>query len=215
MKIDDNQPLDDPSLNTDDLESNDVDSQQTQPDDQPSAFSQMLAKKRALDRQTASARTEKAPDKGKESSFAAKSGFMPQQPVIHEMSSPVKGVDAKHSVQLPPDLQQLVREISVVMNKAGNEQVHIEMNSNVLKGLQIRIERQQGELAIQFTTDSAQVSTLLSRNIEALSQSLSNLGENGVNIRITGTKDSAKTWDGKFRGSQSGRAAGGYGGGRR
>jgi len=212
MKIDDNQPsIDDASLNADDVESDDIDSQSTQPDDQPSAFSQVLAKKKADDREVNSSRTEKkkeAPRPPNPSSAAA------QQPFIREVSGSVAGIDSKHAVSLPPDLQKLVREISVAMDKAGNEKVQIEMNSNVLKGLQIKIERQQGALQIQFVTDSQQVSGLINRNIEALSQSLSSLGEDNVNVRVTGTREAGKAWDAKFRGQQGGQAQGGFRGGR-
>jgi hypothetical protein len=217
MKIDDNQPpVDDPSLNTDDvdIESDDVDSQSTRSDDEPSAFSQLLAKKKAQDRETASAAASARAEKKKEGPASSSAGFM-QQPIIRDVSGGISGIDKKQAVSLPPDLQQLVREISVATNKAGHEQVHIEMNSNVLKGLQIQIERQNGELAVHFVTDSQQVSGLLSRNVDLLSQSLSSLGEKGVDIRITGTTESAKTWAGKYRGNQGGRGQSGYGGGRR
>jgi flagellar hook-length control protein FliK len=210
MKIDDSQPVDDPSVNTDDMESDDVDSQSTQSDNEPSAFSQLLAKKKAQERDTASPRTEKKREEPKVST----PGFMrPEE--FRNVAGPVGSLEGKRAVAMHADLQQLVREISVVMDKAGNQQVQIEMNSNVLKGLHIRIERQEGALAIQFQTDSQQVSSLISRNLESLSQALSNLGEGGVNIRVTGMKGASKGMDYKHRGNQSGREQGGSGGGRR
>jgi hypothetical protein len=211
MKIDDSQPADDPSVNTDDMETDDVDSQSTQSDDQPSAFSQLLAKKKAQERDSAPTRT----DKKNEDPRLANPGFMrPEE--ARNLAGPVGGLEGKRAVALPADLQQLVREISVVMNKAGNQQVQIEMNSNVLKGLNIRIERQEGALAIQFQTDSQQVSSLISRNLDLLSQSLSSLGERGVDIRVTGLKEATKGADNKYRGDQGGgRGQGGYGGGKR
>ena len=210
MKIDDSQPADDPSVNTDDIESDDVDSQSTQSDDAPSAFSQLLAKKKAQERDTASSRTEK---KGEEARFGNPGLTRPED--FRNVAGPVGSLEGKRTVALPADLQQLVREISVVMNKAGNQQVQIEMNSNVLKGLHIRIERQEAGLAIQFQTDSQQVSSLISRNLDSLSQTLSNLGEGGVDIRVTGMKEASKGMDYKNRGNQSGRGQSGYGGGRR
>ncbi|HMK29060.1 MAG TPA: type III secretion HpaP family protein [Terriglobales bacterium] len=211
MRIDDNQPpLDDPSVNTDDVQSDDIDSGSTQSDQEPSAFSQLLAKKKAQDKDAASARPEKKQEGG---NFAG-SGFMRPE-LVRESSGPVGNIEGKHAVDLPPDLQQLVREISVATNQAGNEQVQIEMNSGVLKGLRVRIERQEGALAIQFQTDSLQVSNLISRNLDSLSEALSNLGEGGVNIRITSSRGSSKGPDFKDRGSQGGRAPGAYGGGRR
>jgi len=210
MKIDDNQPsIDDASLNADEIESDDLDSQSTQSDDQPSAFSQVLSKKKADDREVNSSRTEKK----KEAPRPPNPGSA-QQPFIREVSGSVAGVDSKQAVSLHPDLQKLVREISVAMDKAGNEKVQIEMNSNVLKGLQIKIERQQGTLQIQFLTDSQQVSGLINRNIEALSQSLSSLGEGNVNVRVTGTRDPGKAWEAKYRGQPGGQAQGGFRGGR-
>ena len=210
MKIDDNQPsVDDASLNAEDVESDDIESQSTQSDDQPSAFSQMLAKKKSDERDATSSRTEKKKDAPRQPS----PGFA-QQPFVREASGPVVGIDSKQVVGLPPDLQKLVREISVAMDKAGNEKVQIEMNSNVLKGLQIKIERQQGALAIQFLTDSQQVSGLINRNLEALSQSLSSRWEGSVNIRVTGTRESGKSWESKYRGHQGGQAQGGFRGGR-
>jgi flagellar hook-length control protein FliK len=211
MKIDDSQPVDDPSINTDDMESDDVDAQSTQPDDQPSPFSQVLAKKKAQERDSASTRPEK---KGEESRLASPGFVRPDE--FRNVAGPVGGLESKRAVALPADLQQLVREISVVMNKSGQQQVQIEMNSNVLQGLHIRIERQEGALAIQFQTDSQQVSSLISRNLDSLSQSLSNLGESGVDIRVTSPKEASKGLDNKYRGDQGGgRGQGGYGGGRR
>jgi hypothetical protein len=210
MKIDDNQPsIDDANLNADDVESEDIDSQSAQSDDQPSAFSQVLAKKKSDERDATSSRTEKK----KEAQRQPNPTFS-QQPLIREVSGSVTSIDSKHTVGLPPDLQQLVREITVAMDKAGNEKVQIEMNSDVLKGLQIKIERQQGELQVQFLTDSQQVSGLINRNIDALSQSLSSLGEGGVNIRVTGTREAGKSWESKYRGQQGGQAQGGFRGGR-
>lgn len=219
MRIDDNELPDDPSVSTDDIESDDVDSQSTpstqstqsaQSDKEPSAFSQLLAKKKAQEAQPASARAQKK----EEAQNFANAGFGRPE-LVRETVAPASGIEGTHAVALPPDLQQLVREISVAMDKAGNQHVQIEMNSNVLKGLQIRIERQAGSLAIQFQTDSLQVSNLISRNLDNLSQSLSNLGEGNVNIRVTGSKGAPRGTDSKDRGSQGGRAPGAYGGGRK
>ena len=211
MKIDDNQPsIDDASLNADEVESDDMESQSTQADDQPSAFSQMLAKKKGDDREATASRTEKK----KEAPRQPSAGSAQQQPLLRELSGSVASIDSKRAVSLPPDLQQLVREITVAMDKAGNEKVQIEMNSDVLKGLQVKIERQQGALAIQFVTDSQQVSGLINRNLESLSQSLSSLGEGSVHIRVTGTRDAGKSWESRYRGQQGGQAQGGFRGGR-
>src|SRR5262249_54402452 len=126
MRIDDNQPPDDPSVNTEDMESEDVDSQSaqsTQSDDEPSKFSQLLAKKKSQDRDSQFPRAEKKNDN---TNFAA--GLMRPE-LVRDGSGAVSGIEAKRVVALPADLQGLVREISVAMNKAGNQQVQIEMNS--------------------------------------------------------------------------------------
>jgi hypothetical protein len=88
-------------------------------------------------------------------------------------------VQSKSPVQVPPELQGLVREISSLVNVKGNQQVNIELNSNVLKGLHIQIERQKdGAIAIQFQSSSEAVTQLLSRNVDALSQGLIDRGVN-------------------------------------
>src|SRR5579883_2748722 len=164
MRIDDNELPDDPGVDTDDMEPEAVDSALTpsalsaQSDKEPSAFSQLRAKKKD------------------ESGKFANAGLARPE-LVREAAGTIAGVESKRAVALPADLQQLVREITVRLNKEGLQQVQIEMNSNVLKGLHIQIERQAGNLAIQFQTDSLQVSSLITRNLESLSQSLSNLGK--------------------------------------
>jgi hypothetical protein len=214
MKINDTQPPDDDStVNTDNLDSDDVDSSSNSGDDQPSAFSQMLAKKREADREGLQSQR----GKGMQSGSNLEPGATSFQAFDQARNAPaaVAAMDSKHVVALPPDLQQLVREISVAANQAGNQQVHIEMNSTVMKGLQIRIERHEGTLAIQFQSQSDQVTSLLSKNVEALSQGLMNLGERAVEIRVAGPKDFAKGSDFRNRSGQGGRGGQrGYGGGR-
>ncbi|HZQ94289.1 MAG TPA: type III secretion HpaP family protein [Candidatus Sulfotelmatobacter sp.] len=216
MRIDDNELPDDPGVDTDDMEPEAVDSALTpsalsaQSDKEPSAFSQLLAKKKAQERETTPPRAQKKDESGK---FANAGLARPE--LVREAAGTIAGVESKRAVALPADLQQLVREITVRLNKEGLQQVQIEMNSNVLKGLHIQIERQAGNLAIQFQTDSLQVSSLITRNLESLSQSLSNLGQGNVNIRVTSSKGASRGSDFKDRGGQGGRAPGAYGGGRR
>ena len=106
-------------------------------------------------------------------------------------------VQSKSPVQLPPELQGLVREISSLVNVKGNQQVNIELNSNVLKGLHIQIERQKdGAIAIQFQSSSEAVSNLLSKNMDALSQGLIDRGVNVGDIRVSG-RDSTD-WNAKL-----------------
>ena len=111
--------------------------------------------------------------------------------------APVQGAQ---SVNVPPDLQQLVKEISVVVNSPDHQQVHIELNSNVLKGLHVDIRRQDGAVSIEFRSNSDQVSNLISSNLSVLSQNLQDSGVNVSNIRVSGARDLARTQD--FKGQQ-------------
>lgn len=214
MKINDAQPPDDDStVNTDNLDSDDVDSSSSSSgDDQPSAFSQMLAKKREADREGMQSQRSKSLQSDSNIGTGASSFQVADQ--SRNAPASVAAMDSKHSVSLPPDLQQLVREISVATTKAGNQQVHIEMNSTVMKGLQIRIERHEGTLNVQFQSQSEQVTNLLSKNLDALSQGLMNLGERAVEIRFASPKDVGKASDFRSRYDQGGRGQRGYGGGR-
>ena len=76
--------------------------------------------------------------------------FMQSQPAPFNLAMQPSQVENKHIVTLPPELQHVVREISVAVNDSGRQQVHIELNSNVLKGLHIRVERQDAGVAIRF-----------------------------------------------------------------
>src|SRR5262249_33449183 len=118
-------------------------------------------------------------------------------------------VESQHVVQLPRELQQLVREISVV---AGGNAVNIELNSNVLKGLHIRIEKQNEAVAIQFQSTSEDVARLLSRNLDSLSQGLADRGVNVADIRVAKIQESSNTpsyKSGSKSGSRSGSDSGG------
>jgi flagellar hook-length control protein FliK len=95
------------------------------------------------------------------------------------------------TVEVPPELQQLVREISVVVNAPEHQQIHIELNSSVLKGLQIRIERQQGAIAIQFQSASAAVTRLVSTNLNTLAQGLAERGVNVSDIRVNRSEEAS------------------------
>jgi Flagellar hook-length control protein FliK len=122
-------------------------------------------------------------------------------------------VEDKHIVSLPPDLEQLVHEISVVVNAPGQQQVHVELNSTVLKGLQIRIDRQQGGVAIQFQSSSDEVARLLSKNVDALTQGLADRGVNLADVHIAGPQqtDRGQTSKNQFAGNVRWQGAGGQG----
>jgi hypothetical protein len=151
---------------------------------QPSAFSRALAKKQAV--------AEDGNYGGsKRRSEELDLSLLGVQPDTAEFarSMQVPAVESKHIVQMPVELQQLVREISVV---AGGHQVNIELNSSVLKGLHIRIEKQNGAVAIQFQSNSENVSKLISQNIDSLAQGLSDRGVNVADIRVASAQNDPK-----------------------
>ena len=185
-----------------DVNNQDTSSPDTQKNDQPSPFSKVLAKKQAApedDKRT----------KGESDFNPLLAGIMGGPTPLDRLVEASKA-ESKHVVQLPPDLQSLVTEISIA---SGGREVHIEMNSNALKNLHIRIEKQDGALAIQFQSSSENTARLLSRNIDGLSQSLADRGVNVADIKVTTTQENKK-WSQKQgsksdsqsgKGSQSGR----------
>jgi flagellar hook-length control protein FliK len=211
MKISDSQPpASDPDVN--DVNSEDVDSsQKSTDDDQPSAFSQLLAKKKGPQRDDTPVKRFKG---GEGDRDPMPPGFAQTGKAFDTPLRTVE-IESKHVVALPADLQQLVREISVVVNAAGNQQVNIEMNSDVLKGLHIRIERGDAGVAIQFQSTSDQVSGLLIKNLDALSQGLAERGVSVADIRVESPRESARARDYKGQSNSGGRGQGGRQGGGR
>ena len=170
-----------------------------------SSFSKMLAKKKEAGQD---ANQFQGGAKGRQGEQDPSTlDIMQQQPGLdHSMqTAPVEG---KHIVAVPPELQQLVREISVAVNAQGNKEVQIELNSHALKGLNIRIERQAEGVAIQFNSTSDQISSLLQKNLPALTQGLNERGVAISTINVSGPKEFARSQDSKGRsnfGNQSGR----------
>jgi Flagellar hook-length control protein FliK len=183
-----------------DASSRDVNSGQKQQNDEPSPFSKILAKRQGPTQDNAELSGGKRRGSDLEGMLI---GDVPEQPTFDRCLQ-LSEVEAKHVVQLPPDLQQLVREISVV---AGGSAVNIELNLNVLKGLHIRIEKQNEAVAIQFQSTSEDVARLLSRNLDSLSQGLADRGVNVADIRVTTVQDAAGTLSYKS-GSKSGSGSG-------
>lgn len=198
MKVTDpQQPVNDPDVSVSDADVHTDDKKVSDKSDQdePSPFSRVLAKKREGKQESAETKGEKRTEKNVEGAAPA----LVQEPTRFGQPIQATAVEGKHVVALPPELQSLVREISVVVNAAGTQQVHIELNSNVLNGLHIRIERQGGAVAIQFQSSSDDVARLLSRNADALSQSLADRGINVGDIRVAGPTDSARVASYKSR----------------
>jgi len=167
---------------------------------EPSTFSRVLAKKPTSNQDGADI----------DGNRRSESETNPLAMVTPSQPSPFDGwmepgkIEPKHVVELPQDLQNLVREIAVVN---GGREVHIEINSNVLKGLHIRIEKQDGAVAIQFQSSSEDTARILSRNLDGLSQTLADRGVNVSDIRVTTVQETAKTWSQK-QGSKSGQDSG-------
>src|SRR5579871_3815610 len=207
MRINDAVPNEnDPSVNTDDSDSQ----QTTDAAADSSSFSKLLAKKREAAQETKQFQMDAKAGQGSQNPGGS-TFTLSQQASLDRPLQPA-AVEGPHSVTLPPELQQVVKEISVAVNTAGNQQVHIELNSNVLKGLHIQIERQSDGVAIQFQSTSDQVSSLIERNMPSLSQGLSDRGISVSNINVRGPRDAERGSDGNNRaafGSPRGRQGGG------
>jgi flagellar hook-length control protein FliK len=196
MRISDTQPSsNDTNVKTDSREKDAAEN---------SSFSKMLAKKRDAGQDALLQGGAKGRQGDQDPSTL---GMMQQQPGLEQSMQPAP-VEGKHIVAVPPELQQLVREISVAVNAQGNKEVQIELNSHALKGLNIRIERQAEGVAIQFNSTSDQVSSLLQKNLPALTQGLNDRGVTVSTINVSGPKEFARSQDSKGRsnfGNQSGR----------
>lgn len=161
--------------------------------DGASAFAKALSRKQQSNQEDAQSAGGK-PSKGE----AATPSLMGDPESLQNlMDAPT--VEEKHLVAIPPELQQLVREISVVVNAPGQQQVNIEMNSNVLKGLHIRIDRQDGAVAIQFQSSSDEIARLLTKNVDALADALNERGVTLRDIRIGGPEKADNRQDYKNR----------------
>jgi hypothetical protein len=207
MRINDAVPDEnDPSVNTDDSDSQ----QTTDAAADSSSFSKLLAKKREAAQETKQFQMDAKTGQGSQNPGGSVFTLSQQANLDRPLQS--TAVEGPHSVTLPPELQQVVKEISVAVNTAGNQQVHIELNSNVLKGLHIQIERQDAGIVIQFHSTSDQVSSLIERNMPSLTQGLSDRGVSVSNINVSGPRDAERGLDARNRptfGSQRGRQGGG------
>ena len=204
MRVTDVPPDNDPSVsNTDD-----TNSEQTSTQEENSSFAKMLAKKRAANQEGS---TLDAGAKRQADPNSANIDPMQAQPSGFQSMIQPTAVESKHIVALPPELQQLVREISTGVNSAGNHQVNIEMNSNVLKGLHIRVERGDAGVAIQFQSNSDQVSSLLQNNMSSLSRGLADRGVRVSDISVTSARNASRSQDARNRAypGQTGRQGGG------
>jgi flagellar hook-length control protein FliK len=74
------------------------------------------------------------------------------------------------------NIQGLVQEILVVAQPNGQHSVELQFNSKSLDGLHVKISQEQDQIAIRFSTASASVSELISRNLDQLSDALHRKG---------------------------------------
>jgi flagellar hook-length control protein FliK len=189
MRITGADPANDPNANVD------SNSPRKSDNDATTSFAKVLSKKQQAqdDAQFAGGK----PGKG-DPAMATLTG----EPGPLETPADAPSIEEKHLVPIPPQLQELVREISVVVNAPGQQQVHIELNSNVLKGLHISIQRQDGAVAIQFQSSSDDVATLLAKNSNALADALVERGVTLKDIRIAGpeTTDNRQHYKNPFGG---------------
>jgi len=178
MRIDDSQP----SSSDQAVKSSDRDKSSTD-QNKDSSFSKVLAKKREGKQDDADSKT----GKQKDTDPGLIPGLMGGPQALLEQSMQPTAVQSKSPVQMPPELQGLVREISSLVNVKGNQQVNIELNSNVLKGLHIQIEQQGTGVNIQFISASDSLGAMLTRNMSALAQGLADRGVEVNQLHVTTT----------------------------
>jgi flagellar hook-length control protein FliK len=181
MKIFDAQPpVSDPNPNPEELDAPERD------DDSGPSFSDVLSRKRTDDKDDKNANEDARvkPRHSPSENAATDAKTFEQAKAAFNQPLDVKGAEAPHAVEVPAQLQQLVREISVAVNAAGQHQVQIEMNSEVLKGLHIRIERNDAGVGIQFQSTSEDVGLLVSKNLGSLVQGLAERGVTVAGIQV-------------------------------
>jgi type III secretion system needle length determinant len=117
---------------------------------------------------------------------------------------------------------ELVDKVQVSKSAAGDDRVEIQFNSKTLQGLEVSISQHEGKVSVQFNTANEQVSQMLTQNVQALTQALSNRGvdaEVRVAAPATNASDSGKgNWErdsgrGGRGGSGSGSGSSGGSGG--
>ncbi len=108
-----------------------------------------------------------------------------QPGIVSQSSAPTRSEAA--------DIQALVQEILVVSKPDGQQSVEIQFNSKSLDGLNVKISQEQNQIAIRFSTASASVSELLSRNLDQLSDGLQRKGVQLAPIQVELTSGSTSS----------------------
>jgi flagellar hook-length control protein FliK len=101
-------------------------------------------------------------------------------------------VSAAHAVNVPDQLKGIVDEITVALPQSGPQHVEIQLNSKTLQGLKINITRDQGQVNIQFQTQSPQVASMLEQNQGSLQQALADRNVRVGSVRVAGGSGAGK-----------------------
>jgi hypothetical protein len=140
--------------------------------------------------------------------------------VAPPLSGNIGTVDSGQAVPTNAEalLASLVREISV-QTPAGNlGTVDVQFDSRTLQGLNVRIQKSDGNLNVQFSTSSAAVSQLLTNNVHSLTQALQQRGYVSPAVSIQKTEGSPVVFAGESRPAnrdRGGRNGNGQGGQKR
>jgi flagellar hook-length control protein FliK len=111
-----------------------------------------------------------------------------QAPTLDQVSRPV---DASSRTSPPPDLEKLVgeivQEIHSLQSADGSRHVDIQFDSKTLQGLHVHIEQRNDALAVQFSTRSDAVATLLTQHSQELDQALESRGLKVSEVAVSRT----------------------------
>jgi flagellar hook-length control protein FliK len=95
----------------------------------------------------------------------------------------IEHVEAPRPIAPAAIVEGLVREITLVTSDERQD-IHIQFDSRTLEGLQIQISKEHGNVSLQFVTSSVEVERILHRNMDQLTNSLSQRGVNLSSNRI-------------------------------
>jgi len=108
--------------------------------------------------------------------------ILPPTPEIDKSSPIASSTTPVASTQIQNLPREIVSEIRSVPNKDGSRTVDIQFDSRTLQGLQVHITERQGNLSIQFATQSENVAALLADHKNDLANALAADGFSVKNI---------------------------------
>lgn len=103
-------------------------------------------------------------------------------PEVGKASPIASSTTSVASTQIQNLAREIVSEIRSVANKDGSRTVDIQFDSKTLQGLQVHITERQGNLSIQFATQSENVAALLADHKNDLANALAADGFTVKNI---------------------------------